>query len=789
MKCYHCGDDVIGAPIVFDEKNFCCNGCRQVYEILSENGLTNFYEMNEGVGVKPSTEKHQKYATLNVPEVKEQFISFQNENIYIVTFFLPAIHCSSCIYLLENLKKLNPGILKSEANFTARTLELTLTKETQLSTVALLLDRIGYQPELRPKTEAKDTSPYDKKLLLQLGLAGFAFGSVMLWTFPEYLGLDETFEPFRNFSAYLTLLVSIPVLFYSASGYFNSAYTAIRSKQLNLDIPIALGILVLFLKSSSSILMQEGPGYMDSFTGFVFFLLIGKWFQAKTYRNMAFDNDPKSYFPLGVHRITTNNTEEVVLIDKLKEGDRIRIFNEEIIPCDITLTSDEAVINTSFITGESELITLKKGERIYAGSKLIGTSIDATVERTTDRSKFASIWNKPSDSTIKDAHFLTRDESKLTKIFLLLVFSIATIGGITWLFIDPSQVVEIVTAILVVACPCALALSFPFVYGNALRKYGKNGLYFKNSKEIQKLPAIDTFVFDKTGTLTKDRTSGVSFTGTLTQEEIDLAYALTRQSTHPYSKSISNWLSNQVKTGVRITDFEEHPGKGLVGSDEHGHQIKLGNNKLIENAPHDNESGSYLAINNKLIGKFVFKSQLRARVLSMLKKISNTFNIFLLSGDNQQDAKLFGNLDHKLEMHFNQSPTEKSNFIQQLQTSGASVAYIGDGLNDTEALHASTLGISVADDVFRFTPACDAIISGDKVHYLDQFIAFGSYTAKVLKVCMVFSLLYNTIGITFALMGYVTPLFAAILMPLSSITIVFISTGLIQAKKMISSLN
>lgn len=782
MKCYHCGDKVIGSPVSFDKKEFCCNGCKQVYSILSENGLTNFYAMNEGGGVKPSEDQTKKFAALDVPELKDEFISFQNDKLYIVTFFLPAIHCSSCIYLLENLKKLNPNILKSEANFTARTLQLTLQKETLLSSIAYLLDSIGYRPELRPKSNEQEKTKHDKKLLLQLGIAGFAFGSVMLWTFPEYLGLDETFEPFRNFTSYLTLLVSIPVLFYAASGYLKSAYTAIKSKQLNLDIPIAIGILVLFIKSSFSILMQQGPGYMDSFTGFVFFLLIGKWFQAKTYRNMAFDNDPKAYFPLGIHKLDADNKEEIILIDKLNEGDRIRIYNEEIIPCDIQLTSEEAVINTSFITGESELVRVKKGDRIYAGSKLIGTVIEATIERTTDRSKFAGIWN--NTSTKKTENTLINSENKLSKYFLSIVFVVATAGGISWYFIDASQVVEIVTAILVVACPCALALSFPFVYGNALRKYGKLGLYFKNSQEIRKLTTITTVVFDKTGTLTKDRTSGVSFNGELSQQEIDLAYALTRQSTHPYSKSISKWLATQVKEGCKLIAFEEFSGKGLVGKDEHGNTIKLGSKKLITSNEEQRESGSYLEINGKLIGKFTFKSQLRDEVIPTLNNLSKHYHIVLLSGDNEQDASLFTPLDKTFEMHFNQSPTEKKAFIEALEKKGEKVAFIGDGLNDTEALQSATLGISVADDVFRFTPSCDAIIAGDKIHNLAKFFTFGTYTSTVLKVCMIFSLLYNTIGMTFALLGYVTPLFAAILMPLSSISIVLISTGLIQIKKL-----
>lgn len=781
MNCYHCGDKVIGTAVEYDAKNFCCSGCKSVYQILNENNLTDFYSYNEGSGIKPSNTTNHQFEPLDVPEIFEEFITFKNDTIYNVTFFLPAIHCSSCIYLLENLQKINPDIIKSEANFTARTLQLTIKKEVLLSVVAQLLDRIGYRPELRPNANQKDISKYDKKLLLKLGIAGFAFGSVMLWTFPEYLGLDKTFESFRNFSSYLSLLVALPVFFYAASDYLKSAYLGLKTRQLNLDIPIAIGIAVLFIKSSSSILLQNGPAYMDSFTGFVFFLLIGKWFQSKTYRNMAFDNDPKSYFPLGVHRYTEDKREEIVLIDKLGEGDNIKIYNEEIAPCDVELQSEKATINTSFITGESDLVKVKKGERIYAGSKLIGSAIDAKVVRTTDRSKFAGIWNTTNKE--KPNSLALNRENKLSNYFLIIVFTVAAAGATIWTFIDPTQILDIVTAVLVVACPCALALSFPFVYGNAMRKLGKSGCYFKNTYEIEKLTIINHVIFDKTGTLTKDKTEGVIFSGKLSKHQVDAIYAFTKQSPHPYSKSIAQSLASQVESGVSLSSFEEIPGEGICAEIENN-IYKIGSSSFVNISDDSLESGSFLAINDKVIGKFSFKSQLREGILNTLDKLSTTYSISLLSGDTDQDAELLSPLKKELNMHFNQQPGAKKEHIKNIEAKNKRVAYIGDGLNDTEALNSATLGISVADDVFRFTPSSDAIIEGGSVKNLHEYFLFGKYVSKALIICMVFSLFYNITGMTFALLGYVTPLFAAILMPLSSISIVLLSTLLIRLKRL-----
>jgi Cu+-exporting ATPase len=777
-KCFHCGDSVVGKPIIFEEKQFCCNGCKSVYEILSSNDLNNFYAFNEGSGIKPTEAVDHKYAVLDVPEIREGFIQFENDSIYQVTLFLPAIHCSSCIYLLENLQKITPDVVSSMANFTARTVQITANQSLKLSSLAQLLNNIGYAPELRPKDRLVQSASYDKKLLLKLGLAGFAFGSVMLWTFPEYLGLDETFLPFRNLSSFLTLLVAIPVFFYSAQDYFKSAYKGIRSRSLNLDIPIAIGIFVLFVNSAVSILMLDGPGYMDSFTGFVFFLLIGKWFQSKSYRSMSFDNDPKAYFPLGVHK-KTENGEEILLIDQLKEGDRLEIYNEEVIPCDVMLLSPKAVINTSFITGESELVHLKTGDRIYAGSRIIGSSVEVEVKRTTDRSKFASIWNNHQQE--KPNSLALNRENKLTKYFLTIVFIIATAGGISWFFIDATRVVDVVIAILVVACPCALALSFPFVYGNAMRKLGNHGFYFKNAYEVEKLKVIDHLAFDKTGTLTKDKTDGVIFSSELTQKQIDELFALTKQSVHPYSRSINQWLKPMVKNGCNIYDFQEQRGKGIQAKNEDGECLKLGN--AVFTNMEDAFSGPIFTINDTLIGGFSFETQLRAGATELLAELENNYELAMLSGDQDTDAEKFKSI-RKLQMFFKQSPKAKQQHIEEWQRNGKQVAYFGDGLNDSDALKTATLGVSVTDDVFRFTPSSDAIIKGDSLQKLPAFLRFGHHADKALKVCFGFSLLYNSVGMTFALLGYVTPLFAAILMPLSSITIVFMSTALIAFYRM-----
>ena len=282
-NCYHCGDDIIGKGHLIEEKKFCCNGCMMVYQLLSDNNMDAYYTLEKKPGLKPSNANENKYNFLEVESIQEKFIDFKDGNISKINLFLPEIHCSSCIYLLENISKIDPAIISCQVNFTKREASISFDNEKlKLSELAHLLDKIGYAPNFGNKEESE--KKLDKQFLYKLGIAGFAFGSIMLWSFPEYLGIEDMNQKMRNFTSYLSFVVSIPVLVYSANAYFISAYKAIKYKTLNLDVPITIGIIALYAQSTYTIFTGGGPGYMDSFATFIFWLLIGKWFQNKTYK-------------------------------------------------------------------------------------------------------------------------------------------------------------------------------------------------------------------------------------------------------------------------------------------------------------------------------------------------------------------------------------------------------------------------------------------------------------------------------------------------------------------------
>ena len=781
--CYHCGDDVIGKGYIYVEKKFCCTACRTVYQLLSENKMDAYYTLENKPGIKPSSSSENKYAFLELESIQERYIQFKDNGIERVTLFLPSIHCSSCIYLLENIAKIEPNIISCQVNFTKR--EATISYKTDsgysLAKLASILDKIGYAPNFGNRNESE--KKLDKKFLYKLGIAGFAFGSIMLWSFPEYLGIEDMNHKMRNFTSYLSFVVSLPVLFYSASEYFVSAYKALKYRSLNLDVPITIGIIALYGQSSYTIFTGGGPGYMDSFATFIFWLLIGKWFQNKTYKTLSFERDYTSYFPVAITKFD-GIKESIVEIETLQENDRIYVRNEEVIPCDSELLSEEAKIDYSFVTGESIPITKKKGDFIYAGGKLIGKRVAFKVLKPCDRSQLTQLWNEVVHED-KEKHQVTTQD-KISVYFMAIVMAISFIAGLVWFFIDPSKITPVIVSILIVACPCALALSSPFTLGNVLRVLGRKGLYLKNTKVIERMNQVTDIVFDKTGTLTTGLLDSIEYQGIeLTEFYKNGILTVANSSTHPLSRGVVNFLKpTTVLDTQEIESYDEISGKGIIAH-YGGLEVKLGSRSLCgapDNEYHSDETAVHININNTYFGKFIFHSEMRQGIEKMINGLKN-YKLHILSGDNEKDKEtLLAIFPKNTIMLFNQSPSSKSDYIQSLKKQGHHVLMIGDGLNDAGALGKADVGIAVSEDIFRFTPSSDAILEASTLNQLPKFLSVSNYAKTVLKTCLSFSISYNLIGLSFAVSGTMTPLVAAILMPISSITVVGLSTFLVLIK-------
>lgn len=782
VKCVHCGEDCGKHPVIWKDKPFCCYGCKTVFEILNVKQLEKYYEIEPMSGIKvEQTDMGDKYAYLDLDEIRDKILSFSDGGISKITLFIPTIHCASCIWLLENLFTLNPGIIQSSVNFPKKSVSITFKdQEISLRQLVELLVSIHYIPEITlDQLDTKSGDKATRDLLIKIGVAGFSLLNVMLYNFPEYLPGGELLEEeFMRYFGWLSFALSLPVVFYSASDYYLSAFKGLKHKIINIDVPITLGIFTLFFESSYQILTGSGIGFLDSLVGLVFLLLIGKWYQGKTYQALSFERDYKSYFPVAVTKIS-NGKEESTPLQKIVTGDRVLIRNQELIPADAKLLNGYANIDYSFVTGEAIPVPKKEGELIYAGGRQVGSAIELEVVNEVEQSYLTQLWNQDKKSSIDSG--LNTLINRVSEYFTVIILLIATIAAVYWLFNDPSLAVFAFTSVLIIACPCALALTVPFTFGSTMRVFGRKGFYIKNTQVIEELNKIDTIVFDKTGTLTHSRSMVAKFIGdTLSEQELIMIKSLTSNSSHPLSATIKDSIG--LSESLDVKDFQEIPAMGATGI-INGQRINIGSKKFVtgQDDVEVESTNVYVFIGKNVKGYFQIENKYREGLAQVINNLKENYQLFLLSGDNEAERKnltpIFGS---DTQLHFNQSPTDKMEFIAKLKKEAKKVLMIGDGLNDAGALIKSDVGLTIADDIYSFSPACDGIIESSKFRILDQFIKFTNKSLSIVKISFVISFLYNIAGIYFAVQGTLSPLIAAILMPLSSISVVAFATFMVN---------
>ena len=758
-----------------------------MYLLLNENNLCNYYDLDKTPGLKAKGKfLGERFAYLDDEATMQKLIRFQSAEQINVTFSIPQMHCSSCIYLLENLHRIEPGVKQSQVNFQLKEVFVIFNpQETTLRKVVELLAFIGYEPYITLQDSTiKKASTFNRRQLYKIGVAGFCFSNIMMLSFPEYFSsgnIDETI--LKQTFNWINLALSVPVLFFSAADIFISAWKGLRQRFLNIDAPIALAIVVTFARSYYEIIGGHGAGYLDSGTGIVFFMLVGRWFQNKTYDSFSFDRDYRSYFPLGV-TVMEDGKEKNIPVTQLQKTNRIIVRNEEMIPADAVLMKGTANIDYSFVSGENTAVEKRKGDLIYAGGKQMGSVIELEIIKEPSQSYITQLWNN-------DIFINKKNEEKSyihpwSRYFTLALLSIAAGTLIFWSIVDASKILPAVTSVLIVACPCSLLLSATFTYGNMLRIFGRNKLYLKNASVIEALAKINTVVFDKTGTLTQTNAAEVNYEGSpLSYRQMAIIRSATRQSSHPLSKIIAASLKADTDILLPVNSFKEYTGKGfdaMVGD----MPLSMGSAGFIkadECITQDTGTSVHVVMDKVHVGKFSVKNQYRPGIAEMVADIKeHGNNMYVLSGDNDsENANLRKIFSNNTPLRFNQSPQQKLDFIKALQMGFPSpsgdggkknVLMLGDGLNDAGALMQSQVGIAVSENSAQFSPASDAILDGTKVSLLHNFIGYAKAGKKIVRASFILSILYNIVGLSFAVQGILSPMIAAILMPASSISIV-----------------
>ena len=775
--CYHCGDSCGEKPIKSNDLEFCCQGCLTVYGILNKNDLCGYYSLNSKPGVKANQSIWEgKFNYLEKPEFSSKIIQFSDSIIQQATFYIPSMHCSSCLWLLENISSLNNNIISSRVNFINKEVFIVWKKGFSLKSLVELLSSVGYEPyfDLNEKDTNQKTKP-KKKRIVKLAVAGFAFSNIMMLSLPEYFSTGHLDTQLSFIFKNLGVLLSIPVLFYCAQEFFTKAYAGLKNRILNIDAPIAVALVIIFLRSLFNIYILNEPGYLDSLSGIVFFMLIGRWLQDKTNETLTFDRDYKSFFPIAV-TILKGERKETISIQEIKADDVLEIHHGELIPADAILSKGRGLVDYSFVTGESQPVNANVGEILYAGGMQKGGTIEVLTVKSVSQSYLTNLWNKDvfHSEQLEGRTWL----DKLSKYFTYIVFALAGVAAIYWMAHSQTELMwNAITTVLIVACPCALLLAANYTHGHILRILAKRNLYLKNAQVLEELGKIGHVVFDKTGTLTNAKRADIEYLGKdLTEDQKSAIYSMARAIVHPFSKAIEQNLGEQ--TIQEVSSIQDLNGKGFVASTDNCY-ITIGLGECFGLKPNEVKSSEiYVSADGELLGKFLIRNKYRNGINELINRLNPHHKITVLSGDNDAErehlTKRFGG---RISLNFNKSPEQKLETIKAFQKTDK-VLMIGDGLNDSGALKQGDFGLVVTEHMNNFTPASDGILSAASLTQLDSILHLAKKSKTIVLICFTVSLIYNVIGLYFALQGILSPVIAAILMPLSSLTMMGLTFGL-----------
>lgn len=785
ISCFHCGDHCYVKTIKQDEKNFCCEGCKTVYNILQQGNLCTYYDLNKNPGIKGNgIIDKDRFAFLDEEKIKTELLNFKDQNEERILLFIPQIHCSSCLYLLEHLSDLHAGILATEVNFTHK--ELLLIYEPQkisLRELVHLLSNLGYEPQLnkgRVQNGAPIKSNFNQKQLQALGVAGACFVGIMMLSLPEYVSGGKLFSAsLQKFFPWANFLLALPAVFISSQVFFTSAIKALYKKHVNTDTPIAIAILVTFIFSVYQLILKEANAYFDSLCGLIFFMLLGRWIQERTYKLIQHERNFVSFFPIAFTKIGKDKKHENIALKEIKFADEIIIYPNDIIPVDGIITAGDAEIDYSFVTGESKAIFKEVSDIVYAGGKLLNQKIIVYALKEPSQSYLTSLWNNAS---AKHKKAKPKYADNLSAYFTIFVFIVAVLTAIFWLWKNPSNAIWSFASILIVACPCAILLAETFTKGNILRHLSRLEIFVKNARVLDTLAEVDFIVMDKTGTLTDAKLHDISYNGRqLTEEEKNIIFQMTIQSRHPYSQAIAQYLNADIiDENININEIA---GKGLECFYKNNY-VRLGSESFVLNQAMEGVKDSaevFLSINMEFAGIFKVKNYYRKHLAKSFKTLSKNYESSILSGDNDAEKnnlkKLFSS---EIALLFQHNPQQKQQYIQNLQDRGHTALMIGDGLNDNGALQQADCGIVICEKGNNFFPGGDILMSATSFYLLPNILALTKKIKPIIYSSFALSLIYNFTGIFFAMQAKLNPMIAAILMPASSITIILVTFGLTQ---------
>lgn len=801
-SCYHCGQPIpSGETVQFTiqntPRNFCCHGCAGVCDAIHEAGMESFYRRTpEGELLSPPPPPTQDIEFFDYDEVQSQYVEGLTQQREI-TLVSEAIHCAACIWLIEHTLAKVDGIKLAKVNFTNKQIKVRWdNQQTKLSDIIKSLNRIGY-----------DATPYDasvsdeafrkanRDLLYRLGFAGFAMMNVMWFSIALYTGADQD-SSFRQYFHWIEFIIATMALVYSGKPFLQGAYTSLKSRTVGMDVSISLGLLVTYFYSIWVTVdpTHSGNAYYDTMIDFMFLLLIGRYLETIS-KNKAIDSSRRLMdLQPKVARLETAEGIEIVPVRKLQPGQVVFVKPGDQFPVDGTIVKGAGNVNESMLSGESREIYKQSGNKVSAGTLNLDGALSIKVKNILQNTALGRIIHMVEDAQGSKAPIQCTAE-KIMPWFVSTVIVLSLITFSFWMIqLDFETAMIAATAVLIITCPCAFGLATPMATAVATGVSAQNGILIKNGAVLEILNSIDHFVFDKTGTLTKGQMQLMSLDFIGRDENpslIEAILTIEQQSEHSVAKAIVTGLQQRYPRLKHHHEaphwFQAHPGKGveakqgashyLIGTAHwlQGYGIDLPEALVAQEAKQARlgQTSVWVAQDEQIVAILFLEDEIRedaAETLFRLKQRGK--RVTLLSGDRQEVAETVAQRLGGMEVMAEVLPEQKYATIEALQKTGEKVAMIGDGINDAPALARADVSFALGSGTDVSMDCADLVLINNELRSVDTAVALSERTLKTIKQNIASSIIYNITMVPLAMAALLTPLIAAITMPLSSLVVI-----------------
>ena len=791
VKCTHCQLEFDETVMITEEKipdvYFCCNGCQGVYHLLKADGLDGFYEKIGNSSIAPPLQTERDSSSFDMESFRQRYIKTTVDGFSSVDLVIEGIHCAACIWLNEKVLADKEGIVEASINFTNNKAKIIWDENTiALSNVIDTIRSIGYNayPYDRTKEDIKATEN-KKNYFIRMAIAVFASMNIMMIDVAKYAGF---FSGMKDETLHLVhiaeFIFSTPVLFYSGWIFFKGAYFGLKNKIVNMDLLVSAGATLTYIYSLYVLFGGAGHSYFDSVAMIITFVLVGKYLEVIGKKNAVDTMDKiRSQVPYEA-TIVENGVKRVVPLDAIEIGDILEVKTGEKATVDGILIGDTTgfvgIFDESSLSGESLPVEKEAGASVYGGTINSGQVIRYTATKNYANSTLNSMVMLLEDALASKPE-IEESTNELSKYFsiTILLLALATFAGWYWVDGNFEKALIVSISVIVIACPCALALATPIASLIGISWAAEKGLLFKEAKFIETFSKADTIVLDKTGTITEGKLTVKDIHGDISKEYLSLLYALSNSSTHPVSLAVKKYLEkehNDIKI-VELKNIEQVQGKGLQ-ADYNGKVLLGGNSKLLEEHHIDNNLDSeythyHFTVDGKRVLTFELEDALKEgsrELIAYLKSIE--VDVIMATGDHEKVARRIAKEVGITNFKSALSPIDKADYIDALRKEGKRVVMVGDGINDALALSKADVAIAMGSGADVALSVSDVVILNDSLKAIEESFVISRRTFKFIKQNLALSLFYNVITIPVAMAGYVIPLVAALSMSISSLLVV-----------------